>query len=359
MKTIRTNVGRKGSHILRMGLAVLLSLVGMGGSVSAQSPEYTAQLYDACVDVARLTDTPQTRSGEATFLVDDPSIVNVEIYSDLAGLTTSIEGPGALVVDPQSVTTFGGVYRDYHVSGTQAEVCLFLQAMCEPGYHYQYSFPSQAPGSYVVKFTAPDGMGGATEGAVITRFDTSSTAAAVIISTQARLKNGETVVLTVIVGDGTSAITGATVNVLLKLPSSDVFDPALINVYDDGDTLGHGDNLAGDGLYSGTYLTPEAGEYGVLAKINGTTLLGNSFFRQVGTSFEVYDPPAEFILPLVISDAGVDDTPANGESSLDCNGNIVPDECEFLSGRVRTTDNCHPDRQVRTDTSLPGTPGVE
>ena len=75
-----TYVGQTDSRTLRMGLAVFLSLVGMGGSVKSQSPEYTSQLYDACVDVARLT--PET-SGEATFLVDDPSIVNVEIYSDL------------------------------------------------------------------------------------------------------------------------------------------------------------------------------------------------------------------------------------------------------------------------------------
>lgn len=339
MKTNGTCVGRKGPRTLRMRLAVLLSLLGMGGSAMAQSPEFTSQLYDARVDVARLTpETLQSRTGEATFLVDDPSIVNVELYSNLAGLTTSIEGPGGLVVDPLSVTTIGGTYRDFAVSGTQSELCLFLQPMCEPGLHYLYSFPSQGAGDYVVKFTAPVGMGGVDEGAVITRFDTSSTAAASIIPTQTRLKNGETVVLTAIVGDGASAITGATVNVQLKTPTSDEFD-ITFNLFDDGDTAGHGDHLAGDGLYSGTYITTEAGEYGVLAEINGTTLLGNPFVRQVGTSFEAYDPPAVFIQPLVLSDAGVDEPPANGlfeilEISADV---MVTDSGEYTLTAILTT----------------------
>ena len=74
MMTNWTYVGQECPRTL--GLAVLLGVVGMGGSAMPQSPEYSSELYDACVDVARLTpDTQQTRSGEATFLVDDPSVV--------------------------------------------------------------------------------------------------------------------------------------------------------------------------------------------------------------------------------------------------------------------------------------------
>ena len=291
-----------------LGVGVILCMA-WGGSVPVygQSADELIELYDARVDLARLTpETEQTRSGTATFLVDDPGTINVEILSNIADLATQIELPGGQIVDLLSVAALGGYYRDFEVGVAPDPSCSLIPSLCETGFHYRYSFPSQGPGNYIVQFTAPVGMGGEAEGAVITRFDTTSPLRTAIVPGLARVRLGSSVVLTTLVFDDVAPITNAVAAVRIKPPDPEQWTNPFPLV-DSGNPTLDGDSAIGDGLYSSIYTPTVTGSHEVVCDVNGFTFLGNPFFRQVGTRFEVYVPPAEFIVPLVLNDQGVDD----------------------------------------------------
>jgi len=192
-------------------LAAVLVLLAGAGTVRAEPSTGLIALFDERVGVARLL--PQTQEfGEVAFVVDDAGTLRVELVSNIADLATAIDYPGAPgPVGPASVHTLGGWYRDFEVPEDPEGNCLFLPTACEWGFHYLYELPSQGPGEYTVSFTAPPGLGGEAEGAVIVRFHSDSAVAVGTMASPRRAHVGAAVILSAFAFEDDAAVTGATV----------------------------------------------------------------------------------------------------------------------------------------------------
>jgi hypothetical protein len=105
--------------------------------------------------------------------------------------------------------------------------------------------------------------------------------------------------------DDDQPVTGANVTALVARPDTGEYGSP-VTLLDNGQAP---DTEADDGVYTATYTPlgnpPPNGQYHVYGEIIGA---GGSFKRQVGTSFEVYEPEAEFsTTSLDLQDNGVDD----------------------------------------------------
>src|SRR5215216_3866705 len=123
---------------LAITLAVLVPAVA-----SAQEPSTSVALTATQYKLSRLA-PPQT-SGQAVFAVDDANKVMVLIASNDGALTTSILGPSAQLIDPATITAFGGVYTT--IEGGAADSSLLLSGP-SAGFQYLYTFPSLGTGNY-------------------------------------------------------------------------------------------------------------------------------------------------------------------------------------------------------------------
>ena len=271
--------------------AAVIMLAVLGPAVAfAQEPSTSIALPATQYKLNRLA--PGQTSGQAVFPVDDATRVTVQIISNDGALDTNILGPGGQAINPTNIDVFGGVYTT--VSGGAADSPLLL-AGPSAGFQYFYSFPSLGPGNYTVRFSTTS----TDEVAVITQVTTDSKVVAALLSTDPTLVLGNPAVLTAAIFDGAAPVAGASVAVTV-VPGSGA--PLNVLLRDDG---GAGDDMAGDGLYSGEFTPAVTGKYVASAVITGTTNGGVGFTRHGATSFEVI--PKSSALAGTFVDNGIDD----------------------------------------------------
>jgi len=274
-----------------MRIFLLLVLFSAVTEVPAQEPANTIPLRAAQYRLNRLA--PGQISGQAVFTVDQSNVVTIEIIAGIGDLNTSILGPAGQVVDPTTIDGLGGSFTT--INKAASDSALMLLSITN-GYRYIYSFPSFGPGNYTVRFQAPPAL--AKEVAVSTQVTTDSKIGATLIATDPRLVLGGTAVLAAAIFNGTTPVTGANVTVKI-LPASG--SPIDLTLKDDGSS---GDNVAGDGLYSGQFTPGALGNYRASATITGTSG-GVSFTRQAATSFDVIAQNSR--LTGGFTDQGIDD----------------------------------------------------
>jgi hypothetical protein len=264
---------------------------------AAQEPSSSIPLPATQYKLSRLA--PGQTSGQAVFPVDAANNMTVQIMSNDGGLTTSILGPAAQLINPATIDAFGGVYSATDAAAADSPLLL---SGPRTGFQYLYVFPSLGAGNYTVRFSTAS----TSEVAVITQITTNSRLGVALIATDPTLVLGNAEVLTAAVFDGDTPVSGASVAITVVPPSG---PPLHLTLRDDG---GPADAAAGDGLYSAELTPSVTGSFLASALITGTSASGASFTRHGAASFAVV--PKTSVLPGAFSDNGVDD---NGDGLFD------------------------------------------
>jgi hypothetical protein len=286
------------SH-LRQRILAAAGCVACTIGLSARAADLNVDLVASQTQFDRLG--PDVLSETAAFPVDQATLIRVEVTSTLDNLTTSIVGPGGQVLTPGTVASFGGEYSGF--SGDPADSFLIIPSS-QPGAHYVYSFPSLGTGTYTVHFSVGPGL--AESVPVITELLTDSPVVTSLFPTESSVPAGFPVVLVASVLEGSTPVSGATVTVAVKPPTSSEFP---LSLHDDGTGA---DGLAGDGIYSGSFTATEVGDYNAVAQISGINSTSTPFTRLSGARFSVV--PARANLTGTLTDQGVDD---NGNTLFD------------------------------------------
>jgi hypothetical protein len=242
---------------------------------------------------------PDVLSAQAPFQVDDADHVVVRISALVQELGTWIVGPAGQVVDEQTIIGYGGNFASF--TGSDAGAGLFALPCDEPGVHRVYRFPSLGAGTYTVHVQVASPPPEDT--AVLIELSSDSVTGAALLVTQSVLTLGTPAVLVAVIFDGTTPVSGASVQAWVRPP---VGETVLTTLVDDGAGI---DAAAGDGLYSGTFGADEVGDYAAVAEIAGATSGGTPFSRMATTSVKVVPVHATFT--GTFTDAGVD-TNGNG-----------------------------------------------
>lgn len=281
---------------LLVALAGACSLVLVGPPAIAQ--QYgTLSLGTPQTKFARLA--PDALFATVEFQVDDATEVAVKIATLLDGVATSIVGPGGEVLNEQTIGSYGGEYCTF--AGADEPQGYLISSASERGFHHLYFLPSLGPGVYAVHVEA--GTPPTEDTAVLTELVTDSPTAVGLLATESLVTTGALGVLVAAVFEGSAPAVGATVSAWLKPPAAEAVTFALL---DNGEQA---DVVAGDGLYSGIFETPEVGEYTAVAEITGLTSAGTPFTRQATTTVKVV--PVHAVFAGSFSDEGVD-TNGNG-----------------------------------------------
>src|SRR5262245_51795815 len=187
--------------------ATVAGTLALSGPAAAQAPTVSLTLSDARMAVDRLA--PGTTSGEATFLVDQATSIEVDIVSTIGTISTRVVTPTGTVIDAASIGGLGGELTLFE--GRAGQDSPPITQVGEPGFHFLYRFPAFGAGVYRVQFDAGSGL--TQEVAVITEFRTNSPVAVALLATEPQVAVGDTEVLTAAVFDGNRPVTGAAVQV--------------------------------------------------------------------------------------------------------------------------------------------------
>lgn len=279
-------------------VAVLLGVLG-SAAVNGQSGTGTITLGPGQTEIRRLG--PDVPSTTAVFPIDDADRIVVSIIASAEGLTTSILGPAAEVLDPTTIGSYGGTF--FAFEGWEEPTGFLIFPASIRGHHYDYEFPSLGPGLYTVNLSVyPPPMD---DIAVVAQVLTDSALGASLFATETTLVQGQTSVLVAALFDGTTPITGATVGVWLKPPTGSASTFVLL------DNGVHPDTAAADGLYSGMFTAAQVGEYMALATMTGLSNGNVPFSRQGAATVDVVAPSATYT-GASFTDQGVD-TNGNGK----------------------------------------------
>jgi hypothetical protein len=262
-------------------------------SLGAQQREATVSLLAVQFGLDRLA--PGKTVGQAVFSIDEADSITVEIIATIRGLITSIEGPNGDVLDENTIGNFGGEFSSFE--GTLGPDSPLILSLSSPGFHFLYIFPLLGPGKYTVHFEADPGL--AEEVPVITQVLTNSPIVAALFVTEPLLTFGNSAVITAAIFDEEAPVVGANVSVVIR---TDTGHPVTLTLFDNGSDA---DDAAGDGLYSAEFDPSLPGKYEAVAKINGLTTSGSSFFRESATRFTVVAPSGS--LTETVEDRSVDD----------------------------------------------------
>jgi hypothetical protein len=170
-----------------------------------------------------------------------------------------------------------------------------------PGTHTVIKLPPSSPaGNYRVRVNTP---AASTDAVAIVTYFSSSTVRSGLTASASQYRVGETVVLSGLLLDGSSPITGATVTAVVGDPEDPQAEPAQVTLQDSGTY----DAAPGDGVYTGTFTAARAGEFDIAMHASGASAAGVSFFRTASTGISVTAPLARF---ASFQTAGVSSDPA-------------------------------------------------
>lgn len=220
--------------------------------------------------------SPTASASEQNVIIDDVNQVRVELLST-AKVIPSIIAPNGQVINQNTISSLGGEFTGYEI--TEAQPSFLQTETLAKGFHYIIEFPTQGPGSYTIRLTAPEGLSG--DIAAAARIVTDSEIAVRLFTLESGITVGKPIALTAAVFNGQNAVSGASVVVHVNSPTG---LKTSITLIDDGAGV---DSLAGDGLYSAKFTPNEVGNFDILAKITGTTANNVAFSRQSAAGFEV------------------------------------------------------------------------
>jgi Calx-beta domain len=272
---------------------MLLSMSFASSPAQAQGPDATIPLHSTQYKLNRLA--PGITADQAVFSIDQSNVVAIEIITNIAGLGTEILGPGGQVINPSTVGGMGGSFTSLD-GGSQQDATLILPS-ATPGFHYIYIFPWIGSGNYTVRYSVTTDP--TQEVPIITQVVTDSNIRAKLFPTEPVLVLGNRAVLSAMLLNSTTPLSGADVSVSIKPETGPIINLVL---RDDGAVA---DAVAGDGLYSGEFTPGALGKYEALALITGTATGGNTFARQSAAEFIVV--PQTGKLTGIFNDQGVDD----------------------------------------------------
>lgn len=173
-----------------------------------------------------------------------------------------------------------------------------------PGTHTVIGLPaSSPPGTYQIKI---DGSNVTGDHAVVASYYSSSPVRVGAVTDAATYRVGDTVIVSAVVFNDSTPVTGATVTASIGDVSQSALPPVSVVLQDSGQY----DEATGDGIYTGSFTAGNAGDFTAQVRATGTSS-GLSYSRTSSTTFRVLTSLANFIS---FSDAGVDD---NGNSLLD------------------------------------------
>ena len=262
------------------------------GQSQAQSEELNLPLRAAQFKLNRLA--ANQSADQAVFSIDQPNLILVEMISNNQNIQTSITTPSGRILTPANIAANGGEFLLTNAGVTELNP-LILPSLTG-NFHYIYSIPIQESGSYAVNFQAPAGL--TTEVPILTEVTWDSPIAAKLIATEDEVTAGSGAVFTALLFNGSQPITGANVEISIRDQAGSTTP---LNLLDNGSNA---DDRAGDGLYSGEFTPPAAGQYSIIAGMTGT-VGGISFRRNSAARLTVL--PGTGKLTGVVTDQGKDD----------------------------------------------------
>lgn len=287
----------------RLGLGLASFMAYFLASIFALSPTPGAAesltLSASSTQLARLAaDTP---TAALSFRIDSGArVLLVDIASGTSNLITSLELPGGVVVNENTVAGIGGTF-------VKADGKLPSGPLLFPfsggGTHFIYRLPVATAGTLVVRFSAAVAL--TEDTAVATQVISDSTLGTALQFTEAVVVTGRPAVLAAAVFDGRQPVAGAQV-VARVLSATGLVQTVVLR--DDG---ADADGTAGDGLYSGLFVPPAPGVYRAAAEIAGRAS-GGDFVRHSGAVVEVV--PSSGVLTGGVRGRGID---LNGNGALD------------------------------------------
>lgn len=225
-----------------------------------------------------------------------------QIISTAAGVKFSLILPGGNEVDASTAAsadiTFAGVQTN--------QVGQYFTSPLLPGGTQTWVRlpPSAAAGTYQVKVDMTEA---ADEAVILVSYLPLSAIRAGVTTSASSYRAGETVVLSALLFEGSTPLTGAVVKATFANTEHPELPEEEITLQDSGDF----DHAPGDGIYTGTYVPGNEGKYTVGIRAEGTSAAGESFSRVAATDFVVSPPAARFVS---FADAGVD---SDGNGTLD------------------------------------------
>ena len=244
--------------------------------------------------------------GSSSFLVPmvaDPPVDKQDVFdivSDNASAIITLILPNGIEVTANNAQSLGYTYAASTIpaeNGLQSLAPFFTS-----GNHTLISLPVGAPvGTYQVKINTSNIS---TETLVIVSYYSSSSLRIGLLTDAATYRVNDKVVLSGLVYDGATPVTGATVTVLIGDDNDPISDPIQVVLQDSGTF----DKATGDGIYTGTFTASHAGTFTAAIKATGTSPSGKPYSRIASTPFKVIDAIATF---SSFSDAAVDDN-SNG-----------------------------------------------
>jgi hypothetical protein len=171
-----------------------------------------------------------------------------------------------------------------------------------PGTHTVFQLPGSLPsGTYKVKVNT---SGISTETLIVATYISTSPVQIGLLTDAHTYRLGDSVVLSGLLFQGSSPVTGATVTARISDPAQPSVSPIEISLTDSGAN----DAATGDGIYTGTFTTTKAGNFAAAIRATGIASNGTSFSRTTATTFKVLPPLATI---GALSDQAIDDD-ANG-----------------------------------------------
>lgn len=250
-------------------------------AIAPRAHAESAALRAPQVAVNRLNQ--ELTSAVATFTVDSGATsLLFEVVSSSPGVGAAIQLPNSAIITPLNIGSFGGESVEY-TTGPNLPAQL-LGPIARTGTQRLFRLPSQGPGTYRVNLSNPPGS--IVDIAVVTNLLSDSPLGVTLFPTEPVIIVGARSVLAAAMFDGSSRIAGAGVQVHVQPPQSAEFPLILL---DDG---GLADAQADDGLYSGSFIATEEGEYVAVAEINGVAAGGSPFSRTAATRVRAVLPCA-------------------------------------------------------------------
>jgi hypothetical protein len=248
--------------------------------------------------------TPGAVSVPIQFTVDPASGGGdfFDVVSSHAGAVISLIVPGGAEINSLNAAAQG---YSFEIITTEDEDNLSGSVFDLPGTHSVIGLASSAPpGVYQIKI---DGTAVTGDHAVIASYYSSSSVRAVAVTDAGTYRVGDTVIVSAIILDGSTPVTGATVSASVGDVSQTTLPSTQVTLQDSGQY----DEAPGDGIYTGSFTAGQSGEFTTRVTATGISSTGMSFSRTAGTTFRVLPSLASFIS---FSDAGIDD---NGNGLID------------------------------------------
>ncbi len=228
----------------------------------------------------------------------DPSLAGGDVFHVITfdpNVVVSLLAPNGMEINTGNAPALGYTYTTLP-TGTFTDY--IPSPFAAAGTHTVITLPSSSvPGMFAVKV---DGSKTSGPTVVIAEYFSSSTVRAGLAAGFSQYQQGDVVVLTGLLFDGSTPITGASATVGVVDPTDPTTPPVLVNLSDSGPLV----VTPGSGVYAGVYTPSKPGVFTAAMNVTGISASGVPFARTASTEISVLPPLAQLVSA---SDAGFDD----------------------------------------------------